>query len=158
MEKYKNLVHELINRRITISVAESCTGGLICKLITDISGSSRIFIGGSIAYSYEMKTHWLGVRQETLNKFGAVSAETVREMVNGIISSTKSDIGVAVTGIAGPTGGTPEKPVGTVYIAVKFREKENIDRYFFKGSRDDIRTQAAALIPDLIFSLISDAQ
>ena len=153
MEKYKNLVNELIARRLTISVAESCTGGLICKLITDVSGSSRVFIGGSIAYSYEMKTLWLGVRQETLNQFGAVSAETVREMVDGITSSTESDIGVAITGIAGPTGGTPEKPVGTVYIAVRFRDIEHIDRYLFKGNREEIRGQAAAIIPDLVFEL-----
>ncbi len=154
MDKYEKLVHHLISKNLTIAVAESCTGGLISKLITDISGSSKVFIGGSIAYSYEMKVLWLGVSWETLNTYGAVSAETVREMIDGITSSTGSDIGVAVTGIAGPTGGTPQKPVGTVYIAVRAKEKEHIERYFFKGSREEIRSQAASVIPDIIFSLL----
>lgn len=156
MNDYEKLVNELTKKNYTISVAESCTGGLICKLITDIPGASRVFIGGSIAYSYEMKNIWLGVSWDTLNTYGAVSAETVREMVDGIMASTKSDIAVAVTGIAGPAGGTPQKPVGTVYIAVKFREKEHIDRYHFQGNRDEVRAQTAAMIPKLIFSLIND--
>ena len=108
---------------LTLSTAESCTAGSIASIITAIPGSSRFFKGGIIAYSNEIKEKLLGVKPETLEKYGAVSEETVIEMVKGAMKSLKSDCAVATSGIAGPTGGTPDKPVGTVWIAVTMGEK-----------------------------------
>lgn len=143
MIDYCQLVQLLKVKKMTISTAESCTGGLISKLITDIPGSSDVFIGGVVSYSNEMKMKWLGVRQKTLEKYGAVSEATVKEMLDGILMETGSDIAVAVSGIAGPTGGTPEKPVGTVFIGVAINDQRIIKRYKFEGSRDDIRMKSA---------------
>ena len=102
----------------TLSVAESCTGGYISHLFTQHPGSSKVFFGGAVSYSYELKESILGVKSATLKKFGAVSSETATEMVEGALLNFKSDYALAVTGIAGPDGGTPDKPVGTVWIAV----------------------------------------
>jgi nicotinamide-nucleotide amidase len=113
----------LLEKNLQLSTAESCTGGYIAHLITSVSGSSRYFKGSIIAYSNEMKRKRLGVKETTLNTFGAVSEETVREMVYGVIRETETDIGVAISGIAGPDGGTPEKPVGTIWLACGNREK-----------------------------------
>lgn len=112
------LVSYLIAHNITISVAESCSGGLISKQITDVPGCSAIYPGGVCSYSNEMKMKWLHVKEDTLKQHGAVSAETALEMAQGIRRATGSDYGISTTGIAGPDGGSIEKPVGLVYIAV----------------------------------------
>lgn len=108
---------------LTLSTAESCTAGNIASIITAIPGSSRFFKGGIIAYSNEIKENLLGVKPETLEKYGAVSEETVIEMVKGAMKSMNSDCAIATSGIAGPTGGTPGKPVGTIWIAAAKKEE-----------------------------------
>ena len=112
------LVQYLITHNISISSAESCSGGRISKLITDIPGCSAIYPGSVCAYSNEMKIKWLNVKTSTLEQYGAVSAETALEMAQGIRAATNSDYGISTTGIAGPGGGSVEKPIGLVYIAV----------------------------------------
>jgi PncC family amidohydrolase len=107
---------------ITLSTAESCTGGYISSCITDIPGSSDSYIGGVIVYSNELKQTLLGVKEETLEEYGAVSRECAAEMVSGLFVLVDPDISLSVTGIAGPGGGSPEKPVGTVFIGVGTRE------------------------------------
>jgi nicotinamide-nucleotide amidase len=107
----------LLERKLTLSIAESCTGGYLSHLITSVPGSSSYFLGSIIPYAYEIKMRQLGVRPETLEQFGAVSEETIREMANLVRAKFNTDIGVATSGVAGPGGATPEKPVGTVWIA-----------------------------------------
>lgn len=110
-------------KHLTLSTAESCTGGGIAALITSVPGSSDYFNGGIVAYSNEAKVSLLQVSAETLEKYGAVSLETVTEMVKGAMESLKTDCAVATSGIAGPGGGTPEKPIGTVWIAVAYKNE-----------------------------------
>ena len=155
MTDYNSLIETLKGKKLTISTAESCTGGLIAKLITDVPGSSEVFIGGVVSYSNEMKMKWLGVKEDTLMQFGAVSEPTVREMLEGIIRETGSDLAVAVSGIAGPTGGTPEKPVGTVFIGVAFRNHIVVKRCLFKGSREEVRLESAKQAQEMIQRLIT---
>jgi nicotinamide-nucleotide amidase len=114
----KAILNYMEQKGFTLSVAESCTGGYISHLFTQHPGSSKVFFGGAVSYSYELKESILGVKAETLQQYGAVSEETVNEMVSGALLNFKSDYAIAVTGIAGPDGGTPDKPVGTVWIAV----------------------------------------
>ncbi len=110
-------------RKITLSTAESCTGGSIAALITSVPGSSEYFKGGVVAYSNEVKETILHVSPETIEKYGAVSRETVMEMVVGAMNTLKTDCAVATSGIAGPSGGTPDKPVGTIWIAVAYKNE-----------------------------------
>jgi nicotinamide-nucleotide amidase len=125
--------------------AESCTGGWIAKAVTDVAGSSDWFDCGLAAYSYEAKQRLLGVRAETLEHFGAVSRETVLEMVSGALVHSGSTIAVAVTGIAGPGGGTDDKPVGTVWIAWKRRGGyPQAELFHFDGDREAVRRQTVA--------------
>lgn len=156
MTNYHQLIEHLKANKLTISTAESCTGGLIAKLITDVPGSSDVFIGGVVSYSNEMKMKWLGVKQVTLIKYGAVSEQTVGEMLNGILLETGSDLAVAVSGIAGPTGGTPEKPVGTVFIGVALHEQIVVKKYLFQGSREDVRLKSALKVLEMIAILLKD--
>ena len=123
-ETLDELVHKsLIERGKTLATAESCTGGNIARLLTAQAGASAYFKGGVVAYSNEVKESVLGVKHCTLETYGAVSEETVREMVEGVRERLGADYAIATTGIAGPTGGTPEKPVGTVWVAVCNKEK-----------------------------------
>jgi nicotinamide-nucleotide amidase len=125
--------------------AESCTGGWIAKVLTDIAGSSAWFECGIAAYSYESKQALLGVRPETLEHHGAVSRETVLEMVSGALVHSGATLAVAVTGIAGPTGGTADKPVGTVWVAWKRRGGYPTAEVFrFDGDRESVRRQTVA--------------
>lgn len=130
-EGWVELVRSYIENGITISTAESCTGGYISSLITDVPGASECFLGGIVAYSNEVKISTLWVNEETLLEHGSVSKATANEMSRGIRDRTGSDIGLAVTGIAGPTGGTEEKPVGTVFISVQMKDGKNITEGFF---------------------------
>ena len=155
-EKYFKLIKFLSEKALTLATAESCTGGLIAKLITDVPGSSRVFIGGVVSYSNAMKQKLLGVKPETLGKYGAVSEQTVGEMLLGILRVTAADISVAVSGIAGPTGGSKEKPVGTVIIGVQFSEAVKIERYLFTGSREDVRRQCADQVIILLQSFFNE--
>ena len=119
----KELSDKFWKERLTLATAESCTAGNIAAVITAIPGSSHFYKGGVIAYSDEVKVNLLGVNPETLEKNGAVCEEVVIEMAKGAMKSMNSDCAVATSGIAGPTGGTPEKPVGTVWIAVTMKDK-----------------------------------
>jgi nicotinamide-nucleotide amidase len=114
----------LLKNKKTISTAESCTGGAIASLITSVPGASAYFEGSIVSYSYEIKEMLLDVKKETLEKYGAVSEEVVKEMLSGLLNKMKTDYGIAVSGIMGPDGGTPEKPVGTVWIAVGNKERQ----------------------------------
>lgn len=126
----------------TIAVAESCTGGLIGKTITDIGGSSHVFTGGIISYSNRMKENVLGVKSQTLQNFGAVSFETAKEMAAGVIRVTGSDYGLSVTGIAGPDGGSVEKPVGTVFIGVASKTLADAKGFLMRGDRNEVRERS----------------
>jgi nicotinamide-nucleotide amidase len=131
--------------RHMLVTAESCTGGWIAKCMTDIPGSSAWFDCGMVAYSYEAKQALLGVRPQTLEQFGAVSRETVVEMVSGALVHSGASIAVAVTGIAGPGGGSPDKPVGTVWIGWKRRGGyTDAEVFHFQGDRDAVRRQTVA--------------
>ena len=136
INNYFQLVEYLKNKKLTIATAESCTGGLIAKLITDIPGSSQVFIGGVVSYSNEMKMKWLAVKEETLLKYGAVSEQTVIEMLYGIRNETGANFAIAVSGIAGPGGGTEEKPVGTVYLGILFDHKRLVEKFIFPGVKN----------------------
>jgi len=128
---------------LTISVAESCTGGLLGSKITDVPGSSRYFLGGVVAYSNEAKINILGVSRQTIERFGAVSEECAREMVIGVAHLFHSDFAVSTTGIAGPSGGSEEKPVGLVYIGIFHRGRVEVHRKIFSGSRTEIKEKIA---------------
>lgn len=122
--KLEEEIGELLKaKKLSLSTAESCTGGGVAALITSVPGSSEYFKGGIVAYSNEIKTALLHVSAETLKKHGAVSRETVTEMVKGAMNTLKTDCAVATSGVAGPGGGTPEKPVGTVWIAVAYKNE-----------------------------------
>lgn len=126
----------LLQQNASMATAESCTGGLIAHQITSFAGSSRYFKGGVVSYSNELKQALLGVKPETLAQYGAVSEQTVCEMAVGAIEKLQADFAVAVSGIAGPDGGTPEKPVGTVWIAVANKSRVVARKFQFARSRD----------------------
>jgi nicotinamide-nucleotide amidase len=143
------LVSELIEAGQSISVAESCTGGWISKALTDISGSSQCFAYGVVSYSNGAKESMLGVNPASLLEYGAVSEEVVGEMAAGVLNLSGADYAVAVSGIAGPDGGTEEKPVGTVWFgwAVRNDKKMSIDteKHLVKGDREAVRTRTVIL-------------
>ncbi|MCK9380358.1 MAG: nicotinamide-nucleotide amidohydrolase family protein [Sulfuritalea sp.] len=132
-----------LQRRLLLATAESCTGGWVAQVITHTAGSSAWFERGFVTYSNEAKIEMLGVRPETLQQFGAVSPETAAEMVAGALTNSKALIALAITGIAGPTGGSPGKPVGTVSFAwCRAGETAETDTAVFAGDREAIRRQA----------------
>lgn len=133
----------LRERHLTLSVAESCTGGLLQDRITDIAGSSDYFMGGMVTYSNESKTKHLGVRQESLEKHGAVSEAVAKEMAEGIRRAFTADIGIATTGIAGPGGGTPQKPVGLIYLGLAAADKVFARKFRLIGDRVMIKARGA---------------
>lgn len=137
-------------RSLRLAVAESCTGGLLGARLTSISGSSDVVLGGVIAYANEVKTQLLGVRPETLAREGAVSEAVAREMAAGVRERLAADIGVAITGVAGPAGGTPEKPVGLVWIAEDFGAERRVHGGRFFGDRSEIRFRATQAALDMI--------
>ena len=145
------VVGELLKeKKMMLSVAESCTGGLIGHRITSIPGSSLYFDRGATVYSNKSKVEMLGVRQETIDRYGAVSDQTVREMAKGIQRIAKTDIGLAVTGIAGPQGGTEDKPVGTVYIGLSVDDKIFSSQYRFSGERDKVKLNTSEMALDWV--------
>ncbi len=134
----------------TIAVAESCTGGLLAERLTSIAGSSAYFLGGVVSYSNELKTAWVDVPAEIIKAQGAVSAEVARALAEGIRKRSGSTLGLGVTGIAGPGGGSPEKPVGTVYIALANETLSKERMFLFPGDRDRIRWQASQAALDMV--------
>lgn len=142
------LVALLAERGLTLATAESCTGGLLAGRVTSVPGASAVFMGGVVSYDNSVKRGLLGVTAETLESHGAVSAETATAMAEGVRARLGTSLGVSTTGIAGPSGAVPGKPVGTVFIAVSGLGGATARRHEFKGGRDSVRAQAcdAALL------------
>ena len=153
-EKLVTLARE---KNITFGTAESCTGGLISAAVTDISGASAVFWGGIVSYDNRVKEHLLGVEHETLVTLGAVSAKTAEQMAVGAVRALSVDFAVSVTGIAGPGGGTPEKPVGLVYIAVASTKGViTVNVNHFKGEREEVRRQTVETALSMLISAIEE--
>ncbi len=144
----------LLKKGASAASAESCTGGLIGKLLTDIPGVSSVYPGGLISYSNEAKIKLLGVKPETIEKHGAVSSQTAAEMAEGVIKVFGSEYGISVTGIAGPGGGSAEKPVGTVYTGVSGGGRTVVRRFLFRGGRESVRQRSANAALFTAFSFI----
>jgi nicotinamide-nucleotide amidase len=146
----------LLSNKLTAATAESCTGGWIARCLTDIAGSSSWFDRGFVTYSNEAKVDMLGVSLASLENEGAVSAVVAREMVDGVMNACRVDVAVAVTGIAGPVGGSTDKPVGTVYLAGLRRDGPRLDRhYVFEGGRDMVRRRTVVEALGMLRSLAS---
>ena len=152
----KTILNFMLSRNLTLSTAESCTGGHIAQLITRHPGCSSVFLGGAVSYSYKLKQIMLGVNEETLLNFGAVSEETVSEMARGAIENYDSDYAIAVSGIAGPDGGTPDKPVGTVWIAVANRKKVIAKKFQFANKRAQNIERSAVNALTMLFKLLKE--
>ena len=152
------VVKALHESGLTLSAAESCTGGLIAKRITDISGCSDVFFGGCVTYTNDAKQRLIGVSAETLEKYGAVSEQTAREMARGVRLATGSDIGISATGIAGPTGGTAQTPVGTVFLGISTAEGEEVRKLSLSPmrSREYIRQASATNAFDMVLKKIRE--
>ena len=139
------IISLLKERNQTITFAESCTGGQIASAFTAISGASSVLMGSAITYANEIKSEWLGVKEETLIEYGAVSSQCVEEMLVGILKMAHADYAIAVSGIAGPTGGTTDKPVGTVYIGIRNKQESIVELHLFEGDRESIQKQATQM-------------
>jgi len=140
----------LIKKGLTISVAESCTGGLVSHRLTNISGSSNYYKCGIISYSNQAKSVFLKVNNQLIKEKGAVSPEVAREMAVGIRASAHTDLGLGITGIAGPTGATPTKPLGLVYIALSSEAKQINQKFIFSGNREQIKWKASQAALDIL--------
>jgi len=147
-----NIATKLKEQKLSLGLAESCTGGYIAHLITSLSGSSEYFKGGIVAYSNEVKIKVLQVEEQVINWHGAVSKEVVEQMAINILRILNVDYGVAVSGIAGPAGGSAEKPVGTVWIAVANKNNVNTKCFSFDGSRKQVIKQAATAALDMLYN------
>ncbi len=150
----EQLIEVLRSKGLRMSAAESCTGGMIGCMMTSVPGSSDVFLGTAVTYSNDAKERILGVKHQTLIDHGAVSMETASEMAIGSIEVYESDVAVAVTGIAGPGGATPEKPVGLVYIAVADGPRTVVTKNLFQGDRQSIRHQTAIEALKLLIELV----
>lgn len=154
----ESVVGELLRaRKLQLAVAESCSGGLLGQRITSVAGASDYFLGGFLTYSNDAKVELLGVRLETLAANGAVSEETAREMVIGAVGRTGAQAAIAITGIAGPTGGTPDKPVGLVWTAVSLHDVVKTRNFIFPGDRHEIRERAAQMGMALLYEMLVSA-
>ena len=150
----KSLVKLLTKKKLKISFAESCTGGLLASSITSINGASKIFNLGLVTYSNQAKIKFLKVNKNIIRKYGAVSYECCLAMVNNLSKISKANINISITGIAGPRGGTRQKPVGLVYIGVKKGNKCEINKYLFKGkNRSSIQKASVKKALNLVFRI-----
>ncbi len=149
------LIGRILKKRgLTLSVAESCTGGLLSNTITNVPGSSKYFLGGVVAYSNDVKMEVLGVRARTLRMFGAVSRQAAEEMAVGVKKRLKSGVSISITGIAGPGGGSPRKPVGTVFIGISAGKKVVVRKFSFKGTRLSIKKKSSLGALSMLAELI----
>ncbi|MFC1531914.1 nicotinamide-nucleotide amidohydrolase family protein [Thermodesulfobacteriota bacterium] len=156
-QKMEEVVGNMLEERdLTISVAESCTGGLIGNLLTNVPGSSSYFLGGVIVYSNRSKVDLLNVSSKTIQEYGAVSDQAVREMAEGVKKKFKSPMGLAITGIAGPSGGSTEKPVGTVFIGLAVEKEVFSGRYRFHGAREQIKQNSSTMALDWVRRYLND--
>lgn len=150
-ESLEYVIYKLLSdRKLTVATAESCTGGMVSSRLTNVSGVSSVFMNSIVTYSNEAKMKFLDVKEDTLRQFGAVSAETAKEMADGIRKVSGTDIGISVTGIAGPGGGTAEKPVGLFYIGVAIGDKLEAHKFCFPGSRERVRSIATNRALDIL--------
>jgi PncC family amidohydrolase len=147
----------MIERGVTLATAESCTGGLIGYALTENSGSSEFYAGGLISYSNELKEHELGVDHEMLERHGAVSAQTAVAMAEGARLHYETSVGLSVTGIAGPDGGTEQKPVGLTYIGVADESGHDVRRNLWSGSRHENKVQSASAALQLLLDRLEAA-
>lgn len=155
IEELENKVGQLLAaRKLTLATAESCTGGLLGHRLTNVAGSSVYYAGGVVAYSYEAKEHLLGVHHDTLYEHGAVSAETAQEMAHGVRRVLGTDIGISITGIAGPGGGLPGKPVGLVYIALSSRAGDVVKRHMWDSDREGNKARSAQAALELLHEFL----
>ena len=138
----EKVVSHLRDRGYKLATAESCTGGMLSALITSVSGASEVLECGFVTYSNQSKIDLLGVAPKTINTFGAVGTETAAEMAFGAIDYSDATIGISITGIAGPSGGSDDKPVGTVCMAVATRDRNEFHRFHFEGDREEVRHQS----------------
>lgn len=142
MKLEEKIIQELQKRSYTVTTAESCTGGLLAGRLLNVSGASSVYNEGHITYSNETKERLLGVKHETLEQYGAVSRQTAEEMAQGAALAAKAEVGLSTTGIAGPTGGTPEKPVGLVYVGCSINDDVTVKECHFHGTREENRNAA----------------
>ncbi len=149
-----DVLGKLSRTGLTLAIAESCTGGRICDRITDVPGSSEHFKGGIVAYSNDSKLKFLNVSHDVIKAHGAVSEECAREMAAGVAKAFDADVGVSVTGIAGPGGGTPQKPIGLVYIGLSWRKEHLVFRYMFDGDRKSVKAQATEQALQLVLDIL----
>jgi len=154
----KKVVSLMIQKKKTLSLAESCTGGLLSHYLTNIPGSSKFFKIGIIAYANEAKQALLGVSSSTIKKYGAVSDQTIKQMAKGARRVLKTDFSIAISGIAGPTGSTPTKPVGLVFIAVCSKNKLRSFQFKFRGPRQSIKKQAAKKALDIFLDFLNESK
>ena len=153
----EKIVSLLTEKGLTFSCAESCTGGLLSSFITAIPGASEMFMGSAVTYTNEVKNRLLGVKKETLERFGAVSRECVEEMAEGCARLFDTDVAISISGIAGPTGGTPEKPVGTVFMGFYFRGKVTSEEFHISGDRRRVQHRSVYYAIHNIYKIIADA-
>lgn len=158
MSEIRKLADLLKAGRITISGAESCTGGMVAAELTSVDGISAVFNESFVTYSNNSKNRNLGVKNETLERFGAVSEECAREMAEGAAKRSGADIAFSVTGIAGPGGGTAEKPVGTVCFGVYFAGMTTSVTAHFAGDRDQVRKASVCFVIEMMIKRIEEAQ
>ena len=156
MSQAIHLAETLVEKGLSLATAESCTGGGLSRLLTSIPGSSAFFIGGIIAYQNRIKTTFLGVPLNILAEHGAVSSATASAMAEGCRDKFDTDIAVSITGIAGPGGGSLEKPVGLVYLAVAVEQHTRVVEHTFPGNREQVREAAIATALDLILEAIDE--
>ncbi len=154
----KSVVYELSQRGMTLFTAESCTGGLICKLITDVSGASRVLKGGIVSYVNEIKMNMLGVPSEIIDAYTEVSAECAEKMAEGARTVSGSDFGISTTGYANGGGGVPENMAGVVFISVSDNNGSEVRRFKFDGNRDEVREQAAAKAMELLLHRLKEGK
>ena len=153
LQKTSDILHQ---KHLLLTTAESCTGGWVAKLITDLAGSSSIFDRGFVTYSNQAKQEMLGVSHDSLEKNGAVSEAVVIEMAAGALTHSHADIALAISGIAGPGGGTENKPVGTVCFAwISKQGKQAVTTYYLDGNRDEIRREAVRIALEGVITLIN---
>ena len=141
-KEVENAVRLLGDKQLTVGFAESCTGGLLSSLITEQSGVSDVYMGSVVSYDNKVKANLLGVSEESLKKWGAVSSQVAKQMAKGARKNLKTSIATSITGVAGPTGGSLKKPVGTIYVAVAGTKVE-VSQFLFKGDRKSIQIQSS---------------
>tara|TARA_B110000881_G_C18477353_1_gene464601 strand:- start:425 stop:895 length:471 start_codon:yes stop_codon:yes gene_type:complete len=154
-KQIKQIIFKLESKKINLSVAESCTGGMLAERITSVSGASKVFNFGIVTYSNDSKINHLKVPSKIIKKFGSVSKECCLSMVTNLAKISKTKLNIAITGIAGPKGGTKKKPVGLIYIGIKKNNKTRINKYFFKNkNREYIRKNSVKKSLELIQEFI----